>query len=1036
MKNVNTEGMKQAKLQRWKRTCLSFFLALSMVLPSIGMVEATGETTNLSKSEQQTTGEKTLFIAPDIKGHWAEEVMQDFVQKGYAKGFPDGTMKPNQTISRAEFIALVNHVYNYQEKAPISYRDVPANAWFYQEIAKAAKAGYISGFEDGTMHPTNAVTRQEAATIVARLQNLTENPDGTNKLADRQAIPSWSKGVIGAVIQAGYMKGMPDGTFQPAKPMTRAEAMTILHNVMKTFDETKAKDLTKQATTYDKAGTYGGATASEKETVQGDVIINAAGVNLQNLVVEGNLIIDKAVGEGEVSLKNVTVKGELFVNGGGKNSVYLIDSTIETIAVNKQQGDAVRIVVRGKTTINNLEIETTTIVVIEGGVIQSITIRATAPNTVIDAKNSAEIGELLIQAISKVLGGIAIKHVTINVNGVTIEGNPQKVTLANGNSVMINGQLQTSSTAANIGGGSGDSSGSGPTDTTAQDTIDVATAKAALQIGFTSGDTISFVTSDLILDDSGVNGTTISWASDKPRIIAANGTVTRPSFTLGNQDVTLTATITKGSIRDMKEFKITVIKLAETQDDRDVADAKSKLEIIFTSGDSITLVTSNLSLPTTGEHGTTITWESDKSYVQPMNGNVTRPYYTLGNQPVTLTATITKGNVYDTKTITITVREREQSTEARDNGFADGKGTVTEPYIITNADHLNNIRNHSDKYFMLAANVDMNQSPYNSGLGWEPIQVFEGSLNGKGYKISNLMINRPNDSWPIGLFKMNKGKISNVILDNVNVTGNRVVGGFVGENLGGGSIYNIDLTGTVAGEELVGGFVGQNEGEVAHVTVNGTVTASINVGGFAGVNMGTISNSRAMGTVKGENSIAGFAGFNGQSGKLLGNYTTAMVSGTDSVVGFVLFNQGTVMNNYATGNITGTNFVAGFVVTNNGTITNNYTTGNVTGKMFVVGFVGANDGTITNNYASGVVTAEGLTDGFIDQNNGGTISSNYFNSKNAIQQPITGVTGVSLADMTQKATFNNWDFTTVWDITNNKNHPYPYLRNNPDYRLR
>ena len=77
------------------------------------------------------------------------------------RGLPDGTFKPDNSITRAEFVTLVNKAFNMTAKAEIDFTDVPAGAWYYGEVAKAKAAGYIGGYPDNTMRPDNPISRQE-----------------------------------------------------------------------------------------------------------------------------------------------------------------------------------------------------------------------------------------------------------------------------------------------------------------------------------------------------------------------------------------------------------------------------------------------------------------------------------------------------------------------------------------------------------------------------------------------------------------------------------------------------------------------------------------------------------------------------------------------------------------------------------------------------------------------------------------------------------------------------------------------------------
>ena len=186
----------------------------------------------------------------------------------------------------------------------------------------------------------------------------------------------------------------------------------------------------------------------------------------------------------------------------------------------------------------------------------------------------------------------------------------------------------------------------------------VANAKAALAIGYSVGDSETHVTKNLFLTTIGADGTAISWASSHATFVANDGTVVRPIHTVGDQTVTLTATISKGLITETKIF--TVIVKASTQTDTEaVANAKAALAIGYSVGDSATHVTKNLFLATTGADGAGISWVSSNPAVVTVNGSVLRPV--VGDSTVVLTATIVKGNVSDTKTFTIIVKGQDIS---------------------------------------------------------------------------------------------------------------------------------------------------------------------------------------------------------------------------------------------------------------------------------------------------------------------------------------------------------------------------------------
>jgi len=188
----------------------------------------------------------------------------------------------------------------------------------------------------------------------------------------------------------------------------------------------------------------------------------------------------------------------------------------------------------------------------------------------------------------------------------------------------------------------------------------VAADKTSLELSYAVGDSASSVTQNVDLSSSGSNGTTITWSSDTPGVVAADGTVTRPSYTTGDVVVTLTATIAKGSASETKTFELTVTKLAQSDTEAVAAD-KTLLEVSYVAGDSVSSVTQNVGLPSSGSNGTTVTWSSDTPGVVAADGTVTRPSYTTGDATVTLTATIAKGSESETKTFELTVTKLAQS---------------------------------------------------------------------------------------------------------------------------------------------------------------------------------------------------------------------------------------------------------------------------------------------------------------------------------------------------------------------------------------
>lgn len=312
--------------QRAKRSLillLSMFILLSNVL-------ATASANSVSSA--------------DVKGHWAESVFTDWQLKGYLSGYPDGTMKPDNAIKRGEFISFVNRVFKLTESTNIQFTDVSKSDWAYNDIAIAVKAGYVKGYEDGTVGAENPITRQESTVMLSALLGL----DNKDKLSftDANDFDSWSKGAAGALAAKGIIKGYEDGSFHPHGNITRAESVALINEAIKAQSSA--------ARIYDKAGNYGPAIGTD--TIQGNVEVKVEGIVLKNLVINGDLLLAEGIGNGDVTLENVTVNGKTTVRGGGENSIHVLNSVLLTVIVNKIDG-TVRIVAEGTTVVKSVTIQ-------------------------------------------------------------------------------------------------------------------------------------------------------------------------------------------------------------------------------------------------------------------------------------------------------------------------------------------------------------------------------------------------------------------------------------------------------------------------------------------------------------------------------------------------------------------------------------------------------------------------------------------------------------------------------------------------------
>ncbi|WP_219835402.1 S-layer homology domain-containing protein [Paenibacillus sp. R14(2021)] len=170
----------------------------------------------------------------DVAGHWAEQGIKEAVGAGFVKGYPDGTFKPNQTVTRAEFaVMLANALQLHGDGAKLTFKDsAEIGDWAREAIASAVKAGIIHGYEDGTFRPNAVITRAEMATMIATATGLKIEADADTGFADDAGIPAWARGGVALVKETGIVQGKGGNRFAPQDHATRAEAVTVLLNLL------------------------------------------------------------------------------------------------------------------------------------------------------------------------------------------------------------------------------------------------------------------------------------------------------------------------------------------------------------------------------------------------------------------------------------------------------------------------------------------------------------------------------------------------------------------------------------------------------------------------------------------------------------------------------------------------------------------------------------------------------------------------------------------------------------------------------------
>lgn len=151
----------------------------------------------------------------------------------YIQGYPDNTVRPESDISREEVAAVFFRLLDsdYREDIRTSshdFNDFSKGRWSSKHIGTIVNAGIMTGYEDGSFRPKDAVTRGELAAVISRFENL--EPSGKDKFND--IANHWARDYINSAAEKGWIKGYEDGSFRPDQSITRAEFVTMVNNLL------------------------------------------------------------------------------------------------------------------------------------------------------------------------------------------------------------------------------------------------------------------------------------------------------------------------------------------------------------------------------------------------------------------------------------------------------------------------------------------------------------------------------------------------------------------------------------------------------------------------------------------------------------------------------------------------------------------------------------------------------------------------------------------------------------------------------------
>ena len=236
-------------------------------------------------------GFSTVSLAyTDTEGHWASDVIDELSNKKIINGYSDGTFKPDNSVTRAEFIAIVNRMLGLTTESSKYIPDISRHDWFYSDIRKAVEAGILKGNEEGYVRPNDTITREEAVVILARAFKVTQAPGTGIKFEDRSEVSNWARESVYTFVKYGYINGYHGNLIKPKENVKRAEVLTIIKRIIPNI-------LTEDI--------YEGI-------IQGNTLLVDNNIVLRNATINGNLIIKESI-ISTLKVNNVDVKGNLII---------------------------------------------------------------------------------------------------------------------------------------------------------------------------------------------------------------------------------------------------------------------------------------------------------------------------------------------------------------------------------------------------------------------------------------------------------------------------------------------------------------------------------------------------------------------------------------------------------------------------------------------------------------------------------------------------------------------------------------------------
>ncbi|MBI4734359.1 MAG: S-layer homology domain-containing protein [Rubrobacteridae bacterium] len=196
-----------------------------------GYADSTASSAAASSNSKSPTGD-TTYSKPNRSSsnnsEWGAESLNWLLKNKGLKGYPDGCIRPNNQVTRAEFATMVVKAFEIRPVGRTTFKDTKTH-WGRLKIASLADRGILKGFVDGSFRPNKPITRAEMTQAITKAAGL--KLASSNRVEFSDIAGHWARNTIIVAASNNIVNGYAGGKFKPDAKSTRAEAATILYRL-------------------------------------------------------------------------------------------------------------------------------------------------------------------------------------------------------------------------------------------------------------------------------------------------------------------------------------------------------------------------------------------------------------------------------------------------------------------------------------------------------------------------------------------------------------------------------------------------------------------------------------------------------------------------------------------------------------------------------------------------------------------------------------------------------------------------------------